>query len=644
LEKPYHLDYASQNLCDMLGYTATEIHNLFEDKYSQMVYEPDRPKFLKYIQELATKEQTLTLRYRMVCKDGHIIHLHDTMTSTHLEDGKMYGFAVVADVTSSAPRYLFSNSQILLSRLIGSYGFLRCTCEKYPKITYMNDHMRKYLHITQEGSNWKDFLQENIFFMIPLSERDYFHTQLDQAYHSTEPVNIEHQIVRSDGSRILLTGWINMFENDYGEREYAITYMNMGKNRLSLLNARENSYFNALKNAYNLIFEINLVKNTVECIHGRETSEIGAISDINMTIDSAINFWLNNYILEGDREMMRAYLTQVTTPGSEWNDSNVLQTEFRLRWTNQVIHHFLVVSVKLDSSTVLFCCRDISNLKYMPPQNREGVVLGKWSRWLEYFMKETDQSTLGMGILEEKEGAFSLLYLSESILSYLGIQNNDYLRSISGEYPMNQVLERTSFTNEQFQELVTEKQLLLLSHQQGDSNDRMFRLVCKVYPDENSSLYEVLVYEDQIPTKESEEKQIFARTFGHFDLFVNQLPVTFSSTKEKELMALLIDRNGGTLSPGEAISYLWEDEKMSEKVSARYRKLAMGLKKTLKKYGIESILINNHGVRSVDVSAIKCDYYELLAGNKKYQHSFHNAYMTDYSWAEETLATLWDYS
>jgi hypothetical protein len=70
----------------------------------------------------------------------------------------------------------------------------------------------------------------------------------------------------------------------------------------------------------------------------------------------------------------------------------------------------------------------------------------------------------------------------------------------------------------------------------------------------------------------------------------------------------------------------------------------MGLKKTLKKYGIESILINNHGVRSVDVSAIKCDYYELLAGNKKYQHSFHNAYMTDYSWAEETLATLWDYS
>jgi two-component SAPR family response regulator len=109
-------------------------------------------------------------------------------------------------------------------------------------------------------------------------------------------------------------------------------------------------------------------------------------------------------------------------------------------------------------------------------------------------------------------------------------------------------------------------------------------------------------------------------------------------------MALLIDRNGGTLSTSEAISYLWENEEANKQVSARYRKLAMGLKNTLTKYGIEYILINNRGVRSIDTSAITCDYYELLAGNKKYQDSFHNAYMTDYSWAEETLATLWDYS
>jgi two-component SAPR family response regulator len=147
------------------------------------------------------------------------------------------------------------------------------------------------------------------------------------------------------------------------------------------------------------------------------------------------------------------------------------------------------------------------------------------------------------------------------------------------------------------------------------------------------------------PVEEKKKKpEIFARTFGHFDLFVNDMPVTFSSAREKELMALLIDRNGGTLSASEAINYLWDGEPVTDKLSNRYRKLAMGLKNTLVNYGIEHILINHHGIRSINVSAITCDYYELLAGNPQYKQMFHNTYMTDYSWAEETLASLWQYS
>jgi two-component SAPR family response regulator len=139
-------------------------------------------------------------------------------------------------------------------------------------------------------------------------------------------------------------------------------------------------------------------------------------------------------------------------------------------------------------------------------------------------------------------------------------------------------------------------------------------------------------------------KGIFVRTFGHFDVFVDGIPVKFSSSKEKELLALLIDRNGGTLSSHDAISYLWEDEALDDKVSNRYRKLAMNLKNTLSDYGIEHIVVNNHGVRSIDVTALTCDYYEMLGGNEQYRKTFHNVYMEDYSWAEDTLATLWEYS
>lgn len=43
-------------------------------------------------------------------------------------------------------------------------------------------------------------------------------------------------------------------------------------------------------------------------------------------------------------------------------------------------------------------------------------------------------------------------------------------------------------------------------------------------------------------------KRIFARTFGHFDLYIDGSPVMFRSAKAKELLALLVDREGGTVT------------------------------------------------------------------------------------------------
>jgi PAS domain S-box-containing protein len=147
LENPYQLSYASQSLCDMLGYTAIEIYDHFKRKYSQMVHEEDRQQYLQFIDTLASKEQTLSLEYRMICKDGHIIYINDIMTSHRLDDGQMYGFAVTADITHTHSN-LSADSHMDLAQLIDSCGFLQCTCDKYPKVTYINEQMLNYLGLT----------------------------------------------------------------------------------------------------------------------------------------------------------------------------------------------------------------------------------------------------------------------------------------------------------------------------------------------------------------------------------------------------------------------------------------------------------------------------------------------------------------
>lgn len=149
---------------------------------------------------------------------------------------------------------------------------------------------------------------------------------------------------------------------------------------------------------------------------------------------------------------------------------------------------------------------------------------------------------------------------------------------------------------------------------------------------------------EELEAAAEKKTRVFARTFGYFDLFIDGDPVYFTSPKEKELLALLIDRNGGTLTSEEAISILWPDEPAGERQFARYRKVAMRLKNTLQKLGIDDILVVAHGVRNIDVSKIECDYYKFLEGDEEFRKLFNETYMLNYSWGEETTARLIHYN
>jgi hypothetical protein len=336
--------------------------------------------------------------------------------------------------------------------------------------------------------------------------------------------------------------------------------------------------------------------------------------------------------------MMTAFLGQISNPEDDWNGRTVLQAEFRLKFSG-TIFRFISVAVHLDEKQVLLCCRDITHLTYSGAQALENKTLHTIYDWMD-FLSTHNRDTVGLLMLEEDQDGCSLLYGSSSVLHYLGLDTEDSPHRSTPPY-LDECLAAADLTKAEFDELVSGKPLYLWSRSAPDAFQ--FQLTCKTYQQDIRTLYIIWCQKENSPQPEATQgsKRIFARTFGHFDLFLDNTPITFSNSKEKELMALLIDRNGGTLSPSEAISYLWEDESADERTSARYRKLAMGLKRTLQKYGIADILINHNGVRSIDTSAIRCDYYELLAGNAKYRQAFHNVYMTDYSWSEETLATIW---
>jgi len=140
--------------------------------------------------------------------------------------------------------------------------------------------------------------------------------------------------------------------------------------------------------------------------------------------------------------------------------------------------------------------------------------------------------------------------------------------------------------------------------------------------------------------REKDIRKVRIRTFGFFDVFVNGAAIPFKQEKAKELLALLVDRQGGYLTAREAISYLWEDEEANKTTLARYRKVAMRLRISLEEYGVSNIIESRNGERRIVQDKVKCDLFEYQSGEERYKTLFNGSYMTNYSWGEITLANL----
>ncbi len=143
-----------------------------------------------------------------------------------------------------------------------------------------------------------------------------------------------------------------------------------------------------------------------------------------------------------------------------------------------------------------------------------------------------------------------------------------------------------------------------------------------------------------IAAENIEKSVINVRTFGRFEVFINDLAVDFHSSKAKELFALCIDRRGRNISIEEATDILWENRPFDTKVKKLYSKAVMNIRKTFSRFGITGILHTSRGYCNVNINLINCDYFLFLQNDTESIRQFDGSYMAGYSWAEETLAYL----
>ena len=139
---------------------------------------------------------------------------------------------------------------------------------------------------------------------------------------------------------------------------------------------------------------------------------------------------------------------------------------------------------------------------------------------------------------------------------------------------------------------------------------------------------------DFIFPNEINSKRLFVQTFGGFDVFLDGHPVVFNRQRSKELLAILVDRRGSSITIRTACAILFEDKPYDMSLGSYFRVLFYDLRNTLREIGFEKILVKNKADLSIDPACFECDAYQFIAGDENARREYRGDYMPSYSWAE----------
>ena len=142
---------------------------------------------------------------------------------------------------------------------------------------------------------------------------------------------------------------------------------------------------------------------------------------------------------------------------------------------------------------------------------------------------------------------------------------------------------------------------------------------------------------DHIKGVKATEKLLSINCFGNFEVLHNGEILPFKRKKAKELLAVLVDRNGAGMTAKQICAILFPDDTDDTKNAAYLRQLVLDLKNTLKSIHAEDVLRHDTPYYRINTNLIRCDYLSFLETGKP---DFHGEYMTQYSWAEATCAML----
>ena len=136
-----------------------------------------------------------------------------------------------------------------------------------------------------------------------------------------------------------------------------------------------------------------------------------------------------------------------------------------------------------------------------------------------------------------------------------------------------------------------------------------------------------------------QNKAVYIQTFGRFLVKKEGIPLRLTG-KAKEILAVIVTRQGREISNEEIYTIIWEGRPYSNTNMAVYYNALRRLKKVLKDAELEELLISTSRGQMLNVDMVDCDYYSWKEKNPDLGSRFEGEFLSEYSWGERMLSDI----
>lgn len=510
----------------------------------------------------------------------------------------------------------------VLNRLSGFHQY----CLETPRrLCYVNQSLCTLL-----GAGEAELLSEEtddyLTFLHP-EDREEYESSLRLLSQTPQTKVLQYRLVCRDGRALHVIDTVTSYVLD-GRRMADSILTDITQQKQERAQQETGRYLRTLSEVYDKIFEFDRKKHTVKCLYGKNSPSFQWLQNIPMEMESATENWITGTAAPEDQQPLREFFRNY------WNDPSDCPARilYRARASSGEMKPYAGLFLKLDEEISLYCCRCCQS-------EQEAEALRQENDSLKNVQALTMQFTEGMMAFELEDNRVRPLYTSDNVCSFFGFSQQQWEALAHTRPTIRQFVSNSGIAYGDIQALLSKGEAEFPYFDMHRNAYRRIRAICSRKYDGTGKCY-VMLYRMDAPREVPQEPLVYIRTFGYFDVFVGEKPIAFRNEKSKELFALLTDRKGGFVTSEEAIGFLWEEEPANSLTMARYRKVALRLKNTLEEYGVSDIMESVNGKRRLILDRVKCDLYDYLSGREEYTQLFKGSYLTNYSWAETTLAEL----